>query len=146
MRDEAAKPLPDSLRRQAATQQTMDRYRGRPFAWKAGHTCVHMVRFHLRSMGHKTPTLPRIGSALGARRALEANDWPDVTAMLDSILPRIAPLEMRLGDIAAAEGLDGIGALFVCIPPFKLLGWHEEAEGAVVIDFNRDALIGAWRA
>lgn len=144
MSDQAAH-LPDSIRRQAATQRTLNRYRGRPFAWRAGHTCVHMARFHLRGMGHKPPVMPRIGSVLGAKRALAANGWDDVAAMLDSLLPRIAPLEMRLGDLAVGEGLDGLGAIFVCIPPFKLLGWHEEAEGAVIIDFNRDALLGAWR-
>jgi len=142
---EQVTPLPDSIRRRDATQTTLERYRGRPFAWRAGHTCVHMARFHLRQMGHKPQTLPRIGSLLSARRALEANGWADVAAMLDSFLPRIPALEMRLGDLAVGEGLDGMGAIFVCIPPFKLLGWHEEADGAVIIDFNRDALLGAWR-
>jgi hypothetical protein len=97
-------------------------------------------------MGHKPPQLPRIGSLLGARRALEANGWDDVPAMLDSLLPRIAPLEMRLGDLCTAPGEGELSAIFVCIPPFKLLGWHEEAEGVVIVDFDRSVLTGAWRA
>lgn len=138
--------VPDPVRRKLATEKTRDAYIGRTFAWKAGHTCVHMARFHLRAMGHKPPALPRIGSALGARRALERHGWASVEDMLDSMLPRVAPLQMRLGDLASGPGLDGIGALFVCAPPFKLMGWHEDCAEAVVIDFNRDALTGCWRA
>lgn len=106
---------------------------------------MHMARFHLRAMGHTPPKMPRIASALGAKRALGRHGWNSVEDMLDSMLPRVAPLQMRLGDLAAGPGLDGMGALFVCVPPFKLLGWHEDAEEAVVIDFNRDALTGCWK-
>lgn len=138
--------MSELLRRKRATEATRDRYLGRPFAWKAGHTCVHLARYHLRQMGHKPPKLPQLRSALSARRALDAGGWDDVEAMLDSILPRIAPLEMRLGDLCTGPGEGGIAAIYVCIPPFKLLGWHEEAEGAVIIDFDRSVLTGAWRA
>lgn len=141
--DDAA--LPDPVRRQLATKRTKDAYCGRTFAWKAGHTCVHMARFHLLGMGHKPPMMPGFRSAIGAKRALARHGWTSVEDMLDSLLPRIAPLEMRLGDLAAGPGLDGMGAVFVCLPPFKLMGWHEEADEAVVIDFNRDALTGCWR-
>lgn len=135
----------DPVRRQLATAKTRDAYIGRAFAWKAGHTCVHMARFHLLAMGHKPPMMPGFRSAIGAKRALARNGWAGVEDMLDSMLPRVAPLQMRLGDLAAGPGLDGIGALFVCVPPFKLLGWHEDADEAVVIDFDRDALSGCWK-
>ena len=137
--------LPDQVRRRDATARTHAAYVGRLFAWESGHTCLHMARFHLRGMGHAVPRLPRVSSALFARRALDRRGWTDVDAMLDSMLPRIAPLQMRLGDIATAPGLGGIGAMFICIPPFKLLGWHEESDRAVVIDFNRDVLTGVFR-
>lgn len=138
--------IPHPIRRQEATARTHKAYLGRAFEWKAGHTCLHMARFHLKAMGHKVPALPRLTSALAARRALDRNGWADVDAMLESILPRVPALQMRLGDLATAAGVDGFGAIFVCIPPFKLLGWHEESEQAVVIDFNRDALTGVFRA
>jgi len=135
---------PDLIRRQEAATATLAKYRGRTFDWSAGVTCVHMARFHLRKMGHDIETLPRIRSALAARRAMDDRGWPDVAAMLDSILPRIDAAQMLLGDLAvlpATEGFDGI-----CVfAGFKLLGFHEEADGVVPMDWHVP-LVGAWRA
>ena len=136
----------DLLRRQAATRTTMDRYRGKAFDWSRGITCVHLARFHLRQMGHQVPTVPRIRSALAARRALDSRGWADTSAMLDSLLPRIAPAQMLLGDLACAPSdTDGIGAIMVCAGPQKLLGWREDAASLVLLDVTLGELSGAWR-
>src|SRR3546814_1528003 len=65
-------------------------------------------------MGQKPPTLPRIRSALAAKKALKERGWASVSDMLDSILVRIPPAMMQLGDVATVEGDQGLDALFVC--------------------------------
>src|SRR5690606_24837107 len=72
--------LPELERRRAAVEMTLARYRGKPFDWSRGITCVHLARAHLRNMGHKPPTVPRFRSALGAKRALKERGWNDVAA------------------------------------------------------------------
>lgn len=135
----------DMLRRQAATRATLDRYRGKAFDWSCGITCVHLARFHLRQMGHRVPTVPRIRSALAARRALVAQGWADTAAMLDSMLPRIAPAQMLLGDLVSAAADDPLGAIGICAGPHKIFGWREDAAQLVVLDLTLDQLTGAWR-
>jgi hypothetical protein len=98
-------------------------------------------------MGHRPPPLPRIRSLAGARRALAERGWTDVTDMLDAQpgLLRIAPAEMLPGDIAALASEDGIGAIFLCAGPHKLIGWREDAPAMVVLDVSFDQVSGAWR-
>ena len=138
--------VPDLIRRQQATEKTLARYRGKAFDWRTGVTCVHLARYHLRAMGHRPPTVPRVRSLLAARRALESRGWADCAAMLDAMLPRIAPAEMLMGDLAAVPSDDGgIGAIFVCAGPHKLIGWREDAPALVVLDVDLGDLVGAWR-
>ena len=108
---------PDLIRRQEALAATLAKYRNRPFDWSKGTTCVHMARFHLRQMGHRPERLPQIRSVLAARRALEARGWADVRAMLASMLPGIAPAAMLPGDLATADGPDGLGGILICAGP-----------------------------
>lgn len=133
-------------RRRRATQATLDRFRGKTFDWRTGVTCVHLARFHLIKSGRRPPQLPRIRSELAARRALKQRGWTNVAEMLDGIgLERIAPAAMLLGDLAVAGSDDGIGAIFVCAGPHKLLGWREDAPELVRLDVTLDQLDGAWR-
>lgn len=134
--------LSDLLRRKAATENTLAKYRDKPFSWKDGHTCLHMLRFHLRQMGHKPETLPRIRSAIGARRALGQRGWKDVGDMLDTLLPRITPAAMWLGDVALFQSGDGFGSIMISVGE-KVLGWSDGYVGMtphVPLD-----IAGAWR-
>ena len=137
---------PDLIRRQDATQRTLDRYRPKVFDWRTGITCVHLARFHLKAMGHSVPTVPRIRSALAARRALQDRGWDSVTAMLDSMLPRIAPAQMLLGDLAAVPGSDGFDSILICAGPQKVMGWSAVDGTFVVYDGGIGDLAAAWRA
>lgn len=130
------------LQRQAATQKTMDRYRKKKFDWRKRATCVHLVRFHLREMGHKPPPIPEIHSALGAAKALKARGWENVGDMMDSLLPEIPPAAMQLGDIAMLQAGDSIGALVINVGG-KVMGWHDDAAGLVVMDALK--IEKAWR-
>jgi len=98
----------------------------------------------MRQMGHKPETLPRIRSAFAARRAMLDRGWPDVAAMLDSMLPRIAPARMLLGDLAVVQSDEGLGSIMVNVAPRKLIGWREDADKMVTLDVSLDELAGAW--
>ena len=133
----------DLIRRNIATQATMDRFRKKKFSWPARATCIHMVRFHLVKMGHKPPALPEMRSLLAAHRALALRGWADVAEMMGTILPEIAPAEMLMGDIALLQSDDVIGALAIEIGG-TIIGWHDDARGMVVMRALK--IERAWRA
>jgi len=135
------------LRRQMAAGATMNKFRKKKFEWKKGHTCVHLARFHLKKMGHAVPKMPPVASMLGAVRALEAKGWANTCDLLDAQpgLQRIPPARMLLGDLAVAPSEDGLGSILVNAGVGKLIGWHENAEGMVVIQIPLGDLLGAWR-
>lgn len=137
--------LPEMERRRRATQFTLDRFRPKVFDWSRGITCIHLAWCQLRQMGHKPPTLPRFRSALAAKRALKERDFDTVEAALDSLLPRIAPAQMLLGDLASVPGQEGLDCILVCAGPQKLMGWHPETGAFVLYDGGMDELTGAWR-
>jgi hypothetical protein len=137
--------MPDLIRRQNAVSASWNKFKGKPVDWAAGHTCVHLARFHLRAMGHTLPKVPRMRSLLGAKRALAAKGWADVRAMLAGFLPEIAPLAMLPGDLITTDSEDGMGCIMIFCGPNKLAGWHQDAEGLAIIDFEMDALTGAFR-
>ncbi|QQN73959.1 hypothetical protein [Croceicoccus sp. YJ47] len=130
------------LRRKEAVEKTLAKYRDKPFDWRRGQTCLHMLRFHLRLMGHAPEPLPRVRSAIGARRALNLRGWQDVGDMLDAMLPRIAPAAMLLGDVASFRSDDGFGAITINLGG-KVMGWHEDAPGMTALEPVEIA--GAWR-
>ena len=138
---------PDLIRRQRATQETLDRFRGVAWSWDSGITCAHLARFHLRAMGHKPAALPRLRSAIAARRALTQRGWANVTAMLDAQpgLIRIPPAAMKMGDLAALDSGDGLGGVMVCLGPHKLMGWREDVPEMVVLDIVFGEIAAAWR-
>jgi len=137
---------PELERRRVATEKTLHRYRGKVFDWSSGITCVHLARFHLKNMGHKPETLPRFRSALGAKKALRERNWESVAEMLDSMMPRIAPARMMLGDLALVPGDAGLDAIFICAGPLKAFGWAVDQDSMAMVDIqNLDGLQGAWR-
>jgi hypothetical protein len=137
--------IPELVRRKAATEKTLQRYRGKAFDWAKGVTCVHLARAHLRNMGHKPPTIPRFRSALGAKKAMQERGWGSVSDMLDQLLVRIAPAQMVLGDLAVVPGDAGMDAILVCAGPRKVFGWREDAPVLVVLDVSMGEMTGAWR-
>lgn len=134
---------PDLVRREQALGKTLAKYRRKPFVW--GETdCVLMLRSHLVAMGHrKVPKVPEYGTALGAKKALKAAGFESVEAMLDSLLPRIAPAMALPGDVLALQGEEGLDAIMISVG-YKAAGWHETTDGmAIVIPLE---VKGAWRA
>lgn len=135
--------MSDLIRRQVATEATMNRFGKKKFEWAKRSTCIHMVRFHLIKMGHKPPPIPDIRSLLGAKRALKERGAENVGQLIDQLLPAIPPAAMLLGDVAMLQDGAGIGALVVNVGG-KVMGWHDDQPRMVVMD----ALLieRAWRA
>ncbi|AHE55542.1 DUF6950 family protein [Sphingomonas sanxanigenens] len=128
----------DLLRRQEATQATLDRFKSKAMVW--GRTdCIAIGRWHLVQLGYVPPPLPRYRSLLGARRA--AAKVGGIEALLDSLLERIPPASMLLGDLALMEG-DGMDALTICVGA-KVWGWHQDSDRPAAM--TPLALKGAWR-
>ena len=141
------KPVPDLIRRHAATTDTLAKYRGKRFDWKVGNTCAHLMRFHLKKMGHKVPPMPPMRSAIGARRALDERHCADMGDILGAFLklPEIAPAEMMMGDLAAMAGEDGLGGVMICAGPHKLFGWYEDEDRLVMLDLDFGQVGRAFR-
>lgn len=139
-------PLPDLERRRVATAKTLAHYRQRHFEWRRQATCLHMFRFHGQAMGHRFPRIPPIRSELRAIRELKARGHDNVTALLDTLLPRIAPAQMRLGDVAVLPG-DGspLDAILINVAPRKFAGWHPDSFLMAVMDIDLGNVTAAWR-
>lgn len=136
--------MSELTRRAAATNKTFGKYRSRPFAWDARSTCIHMVRFHLRNMGYRPPAMPDFRSALSARKALVRLGFDSVTSLLDSLLPRIAPAEMMVGDIAALDGDEGFESIVISSGS-KLVGYHGDDPTGIKPHMLLQAPAVAWR-
>ncbi|SEM63035.1 hypothetical protein SAMN05192583_0895 [Sphingomonas gellani] len=136
---------PEMVRRVAAAQATLARFRDRPFRW-GSNDCARMAAFHLRQMGHK-PQLAKAGSyrsALAARAALKRLGFATLAEALDAIgLQRVAPAEAWVGDIVMGDSGDVFGALGVLLGNEAMIGFHEHAAGATVL--RHVHLVSAWR-
>lgn len=133
------------VRRTAATQATLDEFVGKPFRWGRSD-CARLVAAHLRRLGY-TVRVPSAGSyacARSALKALRARGFESMAEALDAIgLERIAPIEAVAGDIVQGESGDVFGALGVKLGNGRLLGYHEHAVGAAVL--QEVDLKLAWR-
>lgn len=137
----------DLEQRRARTEKVVDRFRNRPFSWTGRRTCIHLARAQMRAMRHTVPTMPELRSALSAKRALLATGHSDLISLLDSLLPRIAPAEMLVGDLAAMEGGGAFDAI-VIYAGGKVLGFHDDVleRGLVPIEpIGPQPFKAAWR-
>lgn len=134
----------EMIRRVAVTQATVDTWKDKPFAW-GSVDCVRMAAAHLRRAGHQV-RLPPSGSyrsAMTAKRRLAERGYADLLAAMDGEgYDRIPPAMVLPGDIIAGER-DGIGSLGVFLGNGRVLAFHDDAQGAVVIQPME--LAAAWR-
>ncbi len=138
--------LPELERRRRATARTLAHYAERSFDWRRQATCLHMFRFHGKAMGHRFPRIPPIRSELRAIKELKARGHDSVIDLVDTLLPRIAPAQMRLGDVAALPGDDSpFDALLINVSPRKFAGWHPEKFLMAVMDVDLASVTAAWR-
>lgn len=140
-----ANRLPELERRRRATEKTRLKYIDTEFDWKRWRHCIALARYQAVQLGHKPPPIRAIRSALAAKKELQRRGVESVRDLLDELFPRIAPAQMLLGDLAAVPGEDGLDAVFVCVGPNRLMGWHASKPtlAVVVVDFSE--IVGAWR-
>lgn len=131
--------------RVAATQATLDRFKSAQFAF-GKNDCARIVAFHLRKMGVAV-RLAKAGSytsALGARRALARTGFASLAAALDAHgLLRIPPAAAIVGDIIELPGAGSFGSLVVCVGNGRVIGYHELASGAIVM--QPLVFVAAWQ-
>ena len=129
----------------AAAQATLDRFKDVPFAFGSSD-CAKLVAFHLRQLGYR-PGMSKAGkytTAVGARAALKRLGVKSIAEKLDAIgLERIAPAAVVAGDIVQGASGDEFAALGVVLGNGRLVGFHEQAAGAAVLQIIDIA--AAWR-
>ncbi len=97
------------------------------------------------ALGHQPPKMPDLRSALSAERALRATGYENLEALLDSLLPRIAPAAMWLGDLALMPGVAPFDAVVINVGG-KVFGYAEGHDGLRVIEpFGPQPFKAAWR-
>ena len=135
--------------RALATEKTLARFRGKAFSW-AGANCIRLARTQAANMGHRLPPIPRIRSALSAKRALAARDADSVTALLDQHFTRLpGPAYAWLGDLVVgpADPAHGLEAVGIADGQGNVWGWSQQNDHAepVAILFANAQLTAAWR-
>ena len=135
-----------TITRVAAAQATLDEFKGKRFRFGESD-CVRLVASHLRRLGYKV-RLPAKGSYASARsalKALRARGFDTLADALDALgLERIAPAAAIVGDIVQGASGDALGALGIVLGNERLVGYHEHAPGAVVL--QQVNMAAAWRA
>lgn len=136
---------PEMVRRAAAATATRDQFIDRPFRWGRSD-CARLAASHLRRMGYRVQ-LPPSGSYASARSALtalRARGFATLAEALDAIgLERIPWSTAVTGDIVMGASGDVFGALGVKLSNGRLLGFHEHAAGAAIL--QEVGLDAAWR-
>lgn len=131
--------------RRRAAAATAARFQDRPFRFGV-NDCARMVAFHLRKLGHRF-SMPLIGSYRSRAKALlllRARGCETLSDALDGLgFERIAPASALVGDIIMLDAGDAFGALTIAMGNGRVLGYHEAAEGAVMMQPR--APLRAWR-
>lgn len=132
--------------RRVRTEAVVAKFRARRLDWRKAATCVHLARAQMRAMGHRPPSIPQFYSPRGALTAMRKAGFADLSAMLDSMLPRIAPAEMWVGDLALVSGTPPFDSIMINAGLGKLLGYAEAEPERGIVNFVPTApLLGAWR-
>lgn len=140
-----SKPEPAMVRRVVAAQATLEQNRRKAF--KLGtRDCVRMVAAHLRRFGRKVK-LPPAGSYRSpttALRRLQERGFATLAEAIDAQgLTRIPPAAAIVGDIVQIEAAHPLGALAVVLGNGRVVGYHEDLQGADVLQPLKIEL--AWR-
>lgn len=135
-------PAPELIRRQTALAYVLNKYKGSPCDF-ATADCVRMTRTMLVKMGRKPPAMPDYRNISGARNALKAAGFDNLTGLFDSLLERVPPAAMLPGDIAVMPDEHGLGAAVIAVGNGRVIGWHEDGAEAVIIQPHQ--IDAAWR-
>ena len=115
----------DLAARAAATEAVVGKYRHRAFDWNSRATCVHLARAQMRALGHRPPSVPDFRSPRGALTALRKAGFDTFEDLLGSMLMRVAPLAMIVGDIGLLPGEPPFQSAVIAAGGGKVFGWHD---------------------
>lgn len=141
--------VPEMARRMRAIESIRARFEAQPY--KIGQSdCAKLVRALLVQMGHKRLPKPKpYKNAIGAKRELTRLGFDSLEAMMDTLLPRIAPAMMLPGDIGLIEAdpddAAGDETLVVSLGS-KYWGWHPDQLALAVLMIEPQNIKAAWRA
>lgn len=128
--------MKELIRRQKAVEATMERFRGKAFAFGATD-CAKVVAFHLKQLGHKV-RLSKAGqykTLIGAQAALRRLGYDTLPEAMDGHgFERIAPASAWMGDVVALPTDEHpIGALGIVAGNGNIMGFHPAHETLVII-------------
>lgn len=129
--------------RRNATETTLNAFVGRPFEF-GKYDCGLMVIDHVKRMGHSISVGFTWSNAVGLKRFLNRNGGSGAACLDGWGLPRIPPAFAMMGDVVEIVGEPPFGAFGICIGNGRILAYHEDAEGACIIQ-PTDAPLNAWR-
>lgn len=132
------------LRRKAALDATLEKYRARTFDWETGATCIHMFRFLAKRMGHKIEAVPKLDGPIAAKRELKKRGWDSVEEMLDALLTPIPVASMLPADVSVVPDDSGLGGIVISLGS-TALGYAEGFDGMVMFTEPGRVLEKAWR-
>lgn len=141
--------VPEMPRRMRAIESVRARFEGK--SYKIGRSdCAKLVRALLVAMGHtKLPKPKPYKTALGAKRELTRLGFDSLEQMMDTLLERISPAAMLVGDIglipADPDDAAGDETLVVSLGN-KYWGWHPDQFELAVLVIDPDNIKAAWRA
>jgi hypothetical protein len=130
------------VERVAATQKTVDAFKGKMFDMEKGGDCIRLAVAHARHMGRKIK-LPRYGDWESAAAALRKMGFSTLGEAMDAHFKRIQPHEIMAGDFVESLGSNGFSGLMVAVGNGRTLGFHEDIPHC---DILQPLIIsGAWR-
>lgn len=139
------------VERRDVTQAVLERYRSKPFSIERRSHCLAMFREQLVGFGYSPPPIPNVRSVRGAKLALKKAGFVSMMALLDSMLERIAPARMLIGDVALLPGEAGDGqrsildTIVIHVGGGKVLGWYGGDDGGLQPIVVTAPFLGAWR-
>ena len=110
------------------TQNTLQEYLGKPFAW-GNRDCSTVAAFVANAAGHDTPNPRGYKTAAGALRAIRKLGHKDLEALIDSLFERIPPASALPADLIALPAEKGWIALGVCLGEQRILAFVDHADG-----------------
>lgn len=129
------------VERVAATQKTVDAFKGRVFA-DGKADCIQLVIGHARHMGRKI-RIPRYGDLKSAAGVLKKLGYRTLGEAMDDHFVRIDNCQVLAGDIVETLGNNGFSSLMIAVGNGRTLGFHESIPHC---DILQPLLVsGTWR-
>lgn len=129
------------VKRVAATQKTVERFKGKTFH-PGACDCVKLVIVHAKHMG-KRISIPKYGSWKSAAATMRKLGFATLSEAMDHYFTRIEPHQVLAGDIIEMPGSHQFAALSIAVGNGRVIGFHESIPHCDVL--QPVMISGAWR-